>query len=126
MKEELQNILFEKYPKLFIQKDLDMQQTCMCWGIETGDGWFSLIDTLCETIQNYIDNNHKAQVEFVQVKEKFGTLRIYDTGAEDLIRGMLWFAGNMSATICDVCGKPGKLNDSGWLACRCEEHKTGD
>lgn len=31
---ELQEKLFEKYPKIFRQKDLSMNETCMCWGIE--------------------------------------------------------------------------------------------
>ena len=34
MKAELQNKLFEKYPKIFGQKDLPMTQTAMCWGID--------------------------------------------------------------------------------------------
>jgi hypothetical protein len=123
MKAELQDILYKKYPKLFIQKDLDETQTCMCWGLEIGDGWFKLIDTLCTIIQDYIDNNKKEQVVFTQVKEKFGTLRIYTEGNDDLVYGMIWFAEHTSETICDVCGKDGKLNNTGWIACRCEEHK---
>lgn len=51
MNKELQNKLFEKYPKIFRQKDLSMQETCMCWGITTGDGWYQLIDDLCAQIQ---------------------------------------------------------------------------
>lgn len=122
MKHELEQILYDKYPKLFVQKDLDMTQTCMCWGISTGDGWFNLIDNLCDTIQQYVDANHKEQVVFTQVKEKFGSLRIYTEGTTELVDGMIWFAEHLSGTICDVCGKEGKLNKSGWLSCRCNEH----
>jgi len=35
MKLELQNKLFEKYPNIFKNKDLPMNQTCMCWGNES-------------------------------------------------------------------------------------------
>lgn len=59
MKAELQNKLFEKYPKIFAQKDLPATQTAMCWGITCGDGWYDIIDTLCETIQNRIDEPEK-------------------------------------------------------------------
>ena len=31
MKKELQEKLFTKYPKIFVQKDLPKDQTCMCW-----------------------------------------------------------------------------------------------
>jgi len=123
MNQELQQKLFDKYPLLFAQHDLDMKETCMCWGIETGDGWFDLIDTLCKTIQSYITLNHKPQVEFVQVKEKFGTLRVYTAGGDDIIHGMIWFAESLSGTICEVCGKPGHCNESGWIRCRCDEHQ---
>jgi hypothetical protein len=46
MKAELQQKLYEKYPKIFVQKDLPMSQTAMCWGIDCGDGWFWLLDNL--------------------------------------------------------------------------------
>ena len=29
----------------------------MCWGIETGDGWYNIVDTLCSQIQWHIDKN---------------------------------------------------------------------
>ena len=79
MKQELQNELFERYPKIFRQKDLSAQQTCMCWGIACGDGWYNLIDTLCHNIQWYAQYSNKT-IEAVQVKSKFGGLRFYVEG----------------------------------------------
>ena len=49
MKQELQQKLYDTYPKLFIQKDLPPQQTAMCWGICCGDGWYDLIDNYGKT-----------------------------------------------------------------------------
>ena len=46
MTKELQEKLFNKYPKIFRQKDLSMMETCMCWGIDTDEGWFFLLDQL--------------------------------------------------------------------------------
>ena len=97
----------------------------MCWGFECGDGWFDLIDTLCATIQGYIDNNPSKnipQVTVDQVKEKFGTLRFYTTGGDNMTRGMIWMAENMSGRVCEVCGKPGKIRSGGWVQTRCDEH----
>ena len=87
MKVELQNKLFEKYPKIFRQKDLPMQQTCMCWGITCGDGWYNIIDTLCSEIQHHLEYNAERNqgptlVEATQVKEKFGGLRFYYDGGD--------------------------------------------
>jgi hypothetical protein len=56
MNKKLQDKLFKKYPKIFQDKDKPATQTCMCWGIDTGDGWFDLLDTLCFLIQNHVDN----------------------------------------------------------------------
>ena len=55
MQQELQDRLFEKYPRIFSQKDLSPQETCMCFGIACGDGWYDIIDTLCHCIQKYTE-----------------------------------------------------------------------
>ena len=95
MKKELEDKLFEKYPKIFRQKDLPMNETCMCWGFECGDGWYNILDILCKQIQWHIDKNLKedelegnVQVEATQVKEKFGGLRFYYHGGNDFINGL--------------------------------------
>jgi hypothetical protein len=97
----------------------------MYWGFECGDGWFDLIDELCDSIQRYIDQNpslNVPQVEVEQVKEKFGTLRFYVSGGDDLTLGMIWFAESMSGRICETCGKPGKRRGHGWIYTACNEH----
>ena len=62
MRDELEKKLFDAYPKIFRQKDLDMKQTCMFWGIECGDGWYTLIDVLCKDLQFNTDNNNKKYI----------------------------------------------------------------
>ena len=57
-----------------------------------------------------------------QVKEKYGTLRFYTTGGDKLTDGMIWFAENMSARTCEVCGMPGKMRGKGWYYAACDEH----
>jgi hypothetical protein len=123
MKSELQDKLYEKYPELFAQKDLSMQETLMCWGIECGDGWYDLLDRVCKQIQNEIKWNKAQKVEFVQVKEKYGGLRIYMNGGDDRIDGMIQMAESFSYMICDVCGERGKPNKVGWISTRCEKHE---
>lgn len=122
MNSTLTKMLYDKYPKLFIQKDNDMRTTCMCWGFECGDGWFWLIDQLCGSIQSYIDCNNKEQVEVTQVKEKFGTLSFYIDGADDWVYGMIAFAESMSASICEVCGSTdGVTQTDGWIKTLCKK-----
>ena len=127
MKKELQNKLFKNYPKIFGQKDLDMTQTCMCWGIDTGDGWYWLLDQLCNGIQSYIDNNkHRniIQLEATQVKEKFGGLCFYYQGGDDIIGGMINLAEGMSYKICEFCGTTDNVfNTNGWITTICQTCK---
>lgn len=105
MKAELQQKIFDKYPKIFGDRTKPMTETCMCWGIDVGDGWYEIIDTLCEALTNtyttsiqvdeedgmrlgiepynfdgktsYYFTIEPPQVIASQVKEKFGMLRFY-------------------------------------------------
>lgn len=106
MSPELDKQLCDKYPKIFVNRNKSLQESCMHWGLEVGDGWYDLIDVLCEAltytfttsvqinkedaeplgIKPHIDRDGKAfyyfsvkppQVIADQVKEKFGTLRFY-------------------------------------------------
>ena len=138
MRQELQNNLFEKYPKIFRQKDLPMSQTCMCWGIETGDGWYDLLDKLCSFLQFHTDHNKYPQIEATQVKEKYGSLRFYadiiptegykkslETNwprHHEYLTGAIDFAESMSHNICEDCGLPGEINKEGhWKTCLCDK-----
>ena len=100
MKQELQDKLYKNFPKLFIQKDWDKTKTCMCWGIETPDKWYDIIHTACEQIQSMIDNNEHIsdrfpQIEFTQVKEKFGALCMYYKPNTDYVNGIIDMANAM-------------------------------
>jgi hypothetical protein len=48
MHPDLDRTLCAKYPELFRDRDAPMTHTAMCWGFECGNGWYALIDTLCE------------------------------------------------------------------------------
>jgi len=123
MNKKLQDKLFKKYPKIFAQRTLDLTQTSMCWGLEVSDGWYDLLDVLCGDIQHYVDSSKASssvpQVEAIQVKEKFASLRFYYQGGNDYIGGMVAMAESMSARICEECGRPGKTMGKGWFYTRC-------
>lgn len=62
------------------------------------------------------------QVVVQQVKEKFGTLRFYYSGGDEVVRGMVSMAESMSARTCEECGSPGKQVGGGWITTLCQEH----
>ena len=126
MTPKLQSKLFEKYPKIFKQKDLPVEQTSMCWGIDIGDGWYHIIDTLCRQIQNHLKHNLKKDqnpklfnVEVTQIKEKFGGLCFYYSGGDEFIEGLVWMAEGISNKTCEECAAYATQNDTGWVHTLC-------
>lgn len=120
MRKELDNILVEKYPKIFADRYEDMTKTAMCWGFDCDDGWFWLIDSLCSSIQSYIDNNNKPQVVATQVKEKWGGLSFYFIGGDNYTDGMVWLAEHQSYKICEKCGSTENVTQTkGWIKTLC-------
>jgi len=127
MKEELERKLCEQYPKMMVNRDLPMTETAMCWGFECSDGWFNILNQLMGDIQHHIDWKNRngevvPQVTLDQVKEKFGTLRFYYTGGDDVIDGMVRMAESMSGVTCEVCGSPGHQRGGGWIRTLCDLH----
>ena len=131
MKEELDRQLCERYPKIFADRYQPMTETCMCWGFEHGDGWFNIIDRLCANIQSHIDWQAKqgkeiTQVVAQQVKEKFGTLRFYYRGGDDVVDGLVRMAESMTEVTCETCGAPGRTREGRWIRTLCDEHAKKD
>ena len=124
MRKDLDDLLCQRYPLIFADRSRSIKESCMGWGFACGDGWFDLIDSLCERLQFWTDHNHAPQIVAAQVKEKFGELCFYTrTTPSPEQTGMIIFAEAMSARICEQCGKPGKtLVYNFWHMTRCPEH----
>jgi len=69
MKQELDKLLCERYPKMMVNRNKNMQETCMCWGFECGDGWFNILDQLMGSIQHHIDWKEKQRKWAIEYNE---------------------------------------------------------
>ena len=138
----LDKYLCEKYPKIFAYRNKPMTETCMCWGFDVGNGWFSLIDNLCHSIQHHIDNppwvynqltkkyeepakDSIPQLVADQVKEKFSGLRFYVHGGDQYTHALVDQAENLSYSICEDCGRMDETvgrNHKGWIRTTCVAH----
>lgn len=96
---------------------------------EFGDGWKDLVEDTLAAIET-IDPHF----EVFQVKEKFGSLRLYGDSSYDygtpnamLIGTLINDAEKRSETICEQCGLPGQLlvRNRGWFFTACTKH-AGD
>ena len=122
--------LFDKFPLLFAGRTKPMTETLMCLGFDCGDGWFDLINGLCEKIDAIFQKSGLTQDEYpkaVQVKEKFGGLRFYMEGMNNAIFDEVYKvtdeAEEASLKICEKCGKPDECRDDlSWISTLCDEH----
>ena len=110
LNEENRLLLIEKYPELYED----------CKYFDTGDGWFKLIDDLSAKIME-IAKEKGLNPYATQVKEKYGTLRFYISGATDEILELIDEAERKSAETCELCGEPGKRIGTAWFTVRCDK-----
>ena len=166
MSPELEKQLIEKYPILFRDVNKSPKETLICFGCEFSDGWYKIFDNLCayltrlsrhemflrvkdefKTDENkgYIYVKYPT-VSFTQVKEKYGTMRVYWIGngldnydevkqklnnLDDLevnvkrfydkVEHAIDFTEFLSSMVCEECGEPGKLYTNGWHMTKCKK-----
>lgn len=110
MSPDLEVSLVREFPDIFRDHGKSSEETCMAWGCEHSDGWHGIIRALCRSISNHVKHSKvPIDFKFTQVKEKFGTLRVYTFGADDYISGCIRMAEEMSALTCEVTGSPGEM-----------------
>jgi hypothetical protein len=72
MKKEYDEYLCKVYPKMMVNRNKNMQETCMCWGFECGDGWFQILNQLMGNIQHHIDwreRQREVVIKFNKIRE---------------------------------------------------------
>jgi hypothetical protein len=114
--------LFERYRHLFRRG-----------GYPTvGDGWQDLVEKAFVRIDAAAEGQPTGSLQILQIKEKFGTLRIYyghrlpdDVLAK--VEEAVKLAEARSRCTCETCGAAGQLyNKGGWRMTRCERHAEGE
>jgi hypothetical protein len=124
MNQEKQQELITQFPELFRQYYLPMQVTCMCWGIEVGDGWYSIVKRLCQDLTLYIDYKEiTPHPSFAQIKEKFGLLRVYLDGGDEMCDKLIDYYEDLSGRTCEKCAEPGTRNGHGFIQTLCDNCK---
>jgi len=124
MNQGLSAQLMDKFPLIFPSPNPHAGKAFL---FECEDGWFDLIEALCNLIQQRVDDGRSEQVVARQVKEKQGQLRFYYVGAsgDAHIEGIVAMASEMSFYVCEICGNRGQFrNDGRFFRTRCDEHNT--
>ena len=126
--------LVEKYPFLswygnplfkgYTEEDISYQYT---WEDELPEGWKkAFCPQMWDELKAILEKaNYVNDFRFCQIKEKYGTLRLYHSGAPESIYDELeaWECKyeDLSEQICINCGKPAKYMTTGWISFFCED-----
>jgi len=120
MNNELQQRFLERWPAWFDTKG-DIRKTLMSSGFCHGDGWFDILWRLLEDLEPLVGGR---QFQVLQVKEKFGGLRVYVSSTTDEIQTRIESAEQESLGTCEICGRPGRRHEAGWIKTLCDEHAS--
>jgi len=65
------------------------------------------------------------RTKIINIKEKYGALRIDTLNETPRYSDYLWRLENRSTRVCDICGAIGKVRKiEGWFVARCDVHST--
>lgn len=115
MKQELETKLKEKYPQL-------LEKIAY---FECDNGWYDVIDQMCYLVDSDAEVQRRLNAEFeapyfVQIKEKFGSMRAYIYNYNDYARGVIAMSEAMTRRTCETCGSTGKERNNRWIRVLCD------
>lgn len=135
MRYELEQKLGKQFSFMRIKKSFQEQigtgfidDLYSAFGCECGDGWYEILYQMCVRIQKaYADVGITPDIVMLQIKEKYGTLRVYwsaengDQRLHKTLDSIIQEAEKASASVCEICGKPGELRcDRSWIQTLCD------
>lgn len=86
---------------------------------QVADGWLPIVEEMLVALKDL-------PVTIVQIKEKFGQLRVYADSVTDEqateIAKIIEIATYKARHTCEICGEPGKPVNTNVLGVRCEAH----
>ena len=117
-----QTEIIKKYPELFGEPPFDPKETLIAFGFEVNDGWLPILEKGFGKISEIVKKEGLDDFRIVQVKEKFGGLRVYTNYGTDEIYDIINEMEEEACRTCELCGSPeGKLREEMWLAVRCDK-----
>lgn len=122
--------LIKKYPFLLPRS---VWTDDIIWDYDYSFTWLDCIDVgwrsafgelLCEELRSaLLRAGQLKEFRFIEIKEKYGTLRLYDSGATQEVHDIIMKYEFISGYICNMCGKPDVeiVDCHGWYLPVCEE-----
>lgn len=114
MKDEYKKLLLERYPTVIYEQTI----------LDVKDGWFNLINLLCDNISTHctIENKH---CEILKINKVDARSHIEHSSTDDYIKGVISLGEVLMDNSCEKCGSPGKpinVRGTSLIAChKCED-----
>lgn len=106
--------------------NLDMNELREYIEYSIPEGWWTAFGKqMCDDIEAYIKKlppSARKDFEILQVKEKYGSLRIYTNWYTKELENIEIKYGDLSVHTCCVCGAPATQFSTGWICPYCDEH----
>lgn len=91
---------------------------------EVPNGWLNIfIDFLPKLKKCLIKNNFLEQYRIIQIKEKYGMLRLYDNADIKELNDLVSELQQLSEKTCIICGDKAEWRSFGWISPYCNECK---
>lgn len=126
---QLRKALIEEYPYLQprnvctdkISEDYDYEY--ILGEHDLPEGWLELFLQMCEDIKEpLIKAEYLDKFRFSQLKEKYGSMRVYTFGATREVNDIISKYEFLSQQVCCVCGKPATTQTYDWICPYCFDH----
>ena len=92
------------------------------FGVECGNGWKDLLTPIIDYVNEYNkDKKEEEKIEFIQIKEKYGGLRVYTNFGTKELFDLIEKAEEESYDVCEDCGTRENVGfkTNGWLRTLC-------
>jgi len=117
-KKEFEAKLVKEFPAYFIDMYGSRKITSLSFGLEIEPGWFDIIWRLCDDIKKL---DTPENFKFVQIKEKFGGLRVYAYNSNKEIEDLVEKAEKEAEITCEMCGtKENVTTEGSWIKVLCQ------
>lgn len=114
-------VLCAAFPGLLRLRRASPRESVTFRGSECGDGWYELLAALSAEVERHASVAGLDPV-VVQVKERFGQLRVYVHVSDEVVERLIDDAVCRSAMTCASCCAPGTRQLDAFRSARCPEH----
>lgn len=99
------------FPYLYRGRMKPPDESAMCYGFECGDGWYQVLYDLSQELTDYTLLHPFLDLEVMQVKSKFGTLRFHLNYSDSFTKELISRARERADLICEITGKTKHASD---------------